>query len=674
VGALANGASVTLTIVATNTAVGNLSNTATRTATDQADTDAENDTATVSVQSGGSVDLALTKIADKPTTYQGDSIAFTLQLENFGPSPASGVVVQDLLPAGLGYVSSVASQGAYNSGTGQWTVGALAVGQRVELLVVATANATGNFTNTATVAALNEADPDATNNSASVAISVSSAADLSVTKTGPGSVNQGAAVSYTLVARNAGPSNVAGASISDTVPAQIGSTSWTCVATGTADCDTFAGGTGASGSGNAISLGNVSIAAGAGNFLTIVVTGTAAANGTVTNTVIFSPPGNGSVFDPDVANNSASVTTVISNRALRGRVHADTGAGGGVPNDGIRNGTEPGIPAVAVRLTDCNSTTYATATTDGDGAYALAIPDAITVGATVCVVETNLAGYASTGGQPGDTGGAYDRATDRVQVVLAGPGSYSGIDFGDVPENRFLTDGATTAQPGSTVSFPHIFIAGTGGQVSFSVLGASSPDLPGWSEVLYVDAGCDASLSTPADTQLSGPIDVDAGEQVCLIVQQFVPAGLSSGATRSLTVQAFFVYSNASPALTASYTRQDITTTSESALKLTKEVRNVTKSGAWTMSNQASPGEILEYRITYLNTGSTPISALAINDMTPAFTTFVSGACGLPLPASLTVCNVTAPAVAASGPIKWLFTGSLEPAATGTVSYVVKVD
>jgi uncharacterized repeat protein (TIGR01451 family) len=629
----------------------------------------------VEILSGGSADLSLTKSVDTPATFQGDTVSFTLQLENAGPDPASGVVVSDALPAGLGYISSSASQGSYDSGSGQWTVGALAVGQQVQLLIVAAADLAGEFTNTASVTAVNQADPDDTNNTSLAAVSVAPTADLSVNKTGPGSALLGTAITYTLVARNAGPADVSGATLVDTVPAEVTGTTWNCVASGSADCDTLAAGTGASGSGNAISLGHVAIAAGAVNYLTITVNGTASATGNISNTVILSPPGDASIFDPVVGNNSARVFTTIGTRSISGRVFADVGVGsGGVPNDGVRNGNEAGIAGVTLRLTDCASVAYATTTTNGDGDYVLAIPNAVMDGTTVCVVETNLSGYASTGGQPGTTGGSYNRDADRVQLTVTADTSYSGVDFGDVPGNRLLTDGSRTVQPGGTVSYPHIFVAGSGGQVTFSTVAASSPDVPGWNEVLYRDQDCDAELSAPGDTPLAGAVGVAAGERICLIVQQFAPAGLPVGATRLVTLQAFFVYSNADPALTASYTRQDVTTASDGALALLKEVRNVTQSGAWLKSNQAAPGELLEYRITYRNAGTTDIADLVIHDMTPAFTTFVATACDLPLPALLILCSPTAPAPGAIGPLKWVFTGSLQPGSTGTVRYQVQLD
>lgn len=668
IGALAEGASATLTVIATNTAFGTLVNTATRTATDQTDPDDSNDVASVEVLSGGAADLSLTKTVDTASTYEEDEVTFTLRLTNQGPDPATGVAVQDLLPAGIVFVSASASQGSYDAGTGAWTVGSLASGIRVELLIVARADQPGLFTNTASVSALDQADPDDTNDSASVQVDVSPAADLSVTKSGPGSATLGSVVSYTIVARNDGPSDVTGASLSDTVPAQVSNVVWTCVASGAADCDTVGGGSGASGSGNALSLASVALPAGPANFLTLTVTGTAAATGTVVNTVVLSPPAGGAVFDPATANNTASVSTVVSNRRLAGTVFADTGAGGGTPNDGAQNGAEPGIAGVTLRLTDCASTVLSTATTDGAGDYLLAIPEATANGAELCVVETNLAGYVSTGGQQGDTGGDYDRGNDRVQFTLAAPGSYAGVDFGDVPENRFLTDGARTVPPGGTVTFPHVFVAGTGGSVSFATLGAANPDVAGWSEVLYRDADCDATLST-GDAPLAGATTVAAAERLCLLVQQFAPAGLPSGATRLVTVQAFFVYTSAAPALSASYSRQDVTTTSDGALLLLKEVRNVTRAGAWTTSNLASPGDVLEYRITYSNTGSSPIDDLEISDMTPAFTTFVGASCDTPLPASLTLCTPTGPVPGTAGAIRWQFDGLLQPASSGIVRF-----
>ena len=107
------------------------------------------------------------------------------------------------------------------------------------------------------------------NNSSTSSTPSATTADAAISKTllTASPVAAGGTVTYQLVVTNAGPSDLAGASVSDTVPAQLTGVTWNCAATGSAACGT------ASGSGN-VAL-NVDIAAGAGNAVTITVTGTA---------------------------------------------------------------------------------------------------------------------------------------------------------------------------------------------------------------------------------------------------------------------------------------------------------------------------------------------------------------------------------------------------------------
>jgi len=120
---------------------------------------------------------------------------------------------------------------------------------------------------------------------------------------------------------------------------------------------------------------------------------------------------------------------------------------------------------------------------------------------------------------------------------------------------------------------------------------------------------------------------------------------------------------------------------------LLKEVRNVTTptTPVWKTSNTAKSGEMLEYRITYINNGAEAIKNLQINDATPSFTTFVSGLCETAVsatPASLGLCTLTKTLTANNtGALKWIFTptvavpvSQLQPGASGFVTYQVKVD
>jgi uncharacterized repeat protein (TIGR01451 family) len=109
-------------------------------------------------------------------------------------------------------------------------------------------------------------------------------------------------------------------------------------------------------------------------------------------------------------------------------------------------------------------------------------------------------------------------------------------------------------------------------------------------------------------------------------------------------------------------------------LTLAKSVRNVTLGTAAGTSNTARPGDVLEYTVTYTNSGAGSLSAIVVNDATPAFTSFQAASCGAPLPGNITACNVTTqPAVNGSGAVAWTMTGSLLPGGSGTVLYTVRV-
>src|SRR4029077_6950181 len=112
IGALANAANATLSITATATGTSPVVNTATKTAEDQTDPVAGNNSAAVTV-TGQAADIAVAKIVDNATPNLGTNVTFTVTVTNNGPSNATGVVVTDLLPAGLTFVSATPSTGTY---------------------------------------------------------------------------------------------------------------------------------------------------------------------------------------------------------------------------------------------------------------------------------------------------------------------------------------------------------------------------------------------------------------------------------------------------------------------------------------------------------------------------------------------------------------------------------
>lgn len=351
--------------------------------------------------------------------------------------------------------------------------------------------------------------------------------------------------------------------------------------------------------------------------------------------------------------------------ALRGSVFKDNGAGGGTANDGIRNGGEAGLAGVTVRLTDSTgSTVMDSATTDGSGNFSLFVPATVLTGTQLKIVEVNPTGHLSTGASVGNTGGSYSRANDAVTFTYIVGTSYTGVNFGDVPDNSFTNDGQKFAQPGNVTFYPHTFTAGSGGQVTFSVASLPSPSLSGWNQVIYRDSNGNGQLDA-GEPALTGPVTVVADEQVRLLVKEFVPVNASLGARDQLTVTAQFTYMGASPSLTASYTRTDVTTVGvplTDGLTLTKTVDQ----------SAAAPGSTITYTVTYRNAGTDALGNVVIQDATPAFTTFVSAGNGA-LPAGLTAVSTSTPAANGTGAVRWTFTGSLAPGGSGTVTYSVRV-
>src|SRR5262249_40602148 len=110
------------------------------------DTTPANDTASEQTPVDANADVEVTK-AVAPTTgvLVGDTVTFTVQASNNGPNAATGVVVTDLLPAGLSFVSASPTQGTYTDSTGQWVISALAAGQSVQLTIQAQVTQPGNI-------------------------------------------------------------------------------------------------------------------------------------------------------------------------------------------------------------------------------------------------------------------------------------------------------------------------------------------------------------------------------------------------------------------------------------------------------------------------------------------------------------------------------------------------
>ena len=127
-----------------------------------------NNSASVTLNAAESANLKVTKALTRSSPHVGELLTFNVIVANQGPSPATGVAVTEVLSAGLAFESAAASQGAYDSATGLWTVGALANAGSAGLTITARVTQAGTVTNTASVTDSDQPDPDLTDNTASV--------------------------------------------------------------------------------------------------------------------------------------------------------------------------------------------------------------------------------------------------------------------------------------------------------------------------------------------------------------------------------------------------------------------------------------------------------------------------------------------------------------------------
>jgi uncharacterized repeat protein (TIGR01451 family) len=158
------------------------------------------------VANAQTADVAVIKFAPEPVTA-GGFFLYAVNVLNVGPDPATGVMLVDVLPAGISFVSVAAPPGGTCSefaGTVTCALGTFAVGDfRTVFITVQQTAGTEPYVNTA-AAILNELDPDPSNNGSTVVTTVApEGPNLSLRKTdSPDPVLAGSTITYTLTVDN----------------------------------------------------------------------------------------------------------------------------------------------------------------------------------------------------------------------------------------------------------------------------------------------------------------------------------------------------------------------------------------------------------------------------------------------------------------------------------------
>ncbi len=298
-GALAPGGNATVLIQVLPNTAGSLTDTASVTS-GVSDPNPANNNASVTVTAVAvpdEADLALTLAAAPNPVTVGQTLTYTLNVSNNGPSDATGVILSDVLPAGVSLVSAQPSQGSCGGATTlSCSLGTLAAGGNAAVLIQVIPNTAGSLTDTASVTS-GVHDPDTANNEAAVtvdAINVPGEADLALALVAdPDPVEVGQILTYYLDVANNGPDDAIGVTLSDVLPAGV---SLVSAESGQGSC----GGTTAI----SCSLGTVT----AGGDVLVEIQVIPSTPGSLTDTASVSS----GVHDPDTSNNDAAVTVTVT--------------------------------------------------------------------------------------------------------------------------------------------------------------------------------------------------------------------------------------------------------------------------------------------------------------------------------------------------------------------------
>ncbi|GAB4433801.1 MAG: hypothetical protein Kow0031_15420 [Anaerolineae bacterium] len=565
-------------------------------------------------------DLAIQKTDGLDSAMQGETITYTIRVDNLGAHHADAVQVADTFPAEVTGVtwSCTAAAGSSCPAGGSGDIDAtvsVAAGEAITFTASGVVSATAGVVlqNSATVSALPGVDSNPDNNSATDTTATAST-DLSVTKTdNQTEVVPGTVTTYTITVHNSAGMTATNAIVKDTLPAALLNGHWSCIAGLGGECPTVS-----SGNGNI----NTTVNLYPNGFVTFRVSGKVnpAANGTLTNTVTVDAPAG--ILDSDTANNRATDTSALTPQVDVQVSKSHTGSA--VPGTAITytiqvSNTGPSVTAVDVEeifpagITNVAWTCDASA---GSGCPAASGSGNIT--GTLSLLVNGRVTFEAVGlVSPSATG-----AIKNV-IVAAVPAGVTDIN----PANNAVTDtlivggyeadlwltqanGVDSAKPGSQVTY----IISVGNDGPSHVTGAVVSDtFP--AALTNVSWTCSASSGSSCPASGSGDInatvDLLAGGQADFTVAATIDPAATGSLSNSATVSAPTDPNSANNSATDT---DSLTSAADLSLTLN-------------YSGSGTPGTALAYTIKVANNGPSDAPGAVVSDTFPAALTNVTWTC-----------------------------------------------
>ncbi|HGG0415266.1 TPA: SdrD B-like domain-containing protein [Clostridium sporogenes] len=228
IGTLLNGETRTILIRGTvaASASGIISNTADVTSTTP-DPNPDNNTSTVDIEVNALADISVIKTGSPNPVMSGETLTYTIDVSNFGPSLAENVTLSDVIPPEItGAEFSTDGGVTFNPWPGSFNIGTLLNGETRTILIRGTVApvAPGFITNTADVTSTTP-DPNPSNNTSTSVIEVNEStqvADVGVFKSVEmNPVTPGEMVVYPIRVSNFGPADAQNVILTDAIPPEI---------------------------------------------------------------------------------------------------------------------------------------------------------------------------------------------------------------------------------------------------------------------------------------------------------------------------------------------------------------------------------------------------------------------------------------------------------------------
>jgi uncharacterized repeat protein (TIGR01451 family) len=246
-------------------------------------------------------DLTLVKTAPA-NVNDGDDFQITYTVTNNGPSRATTTTLSDTFPFPVGDVDYVSGDPACSGSSGgvSCALGTMDIGATRTVIITVRADSPGESASAARVSSpIN--DPVSSNNYSTSTTMIGRVADLAVVKTASAIRAVGQELEYTLTASNYGPSSAFAVTLVDTLPAgltYLSSSGASCTYSSSAHTVTCALGD---------MLVNENQTPPAPAVITVKINLMPTTAGSVVNTATLS----GADHDPDMADNTATLTTEI---------------------------------------------------------------------------------------------------------------------------------------------------------------------------------------------------------------------------------------------------------------------------------------------------------------------------------------------------------------------------